>query len=188
VPRGPGSSMIRPLRRVGTWSLPALVASLLVAERSLAQAPPPSTLPSPEAVERAAATITVQDVQDRIGVMAHDSMRGRNTPSPELEQTARWIASEFERFGLRPGGDDGSFLQRYAIRRVALNPGASGGRFGRRDLRYGTDFGPAMALIPPAESLTGTLVIVSGSAEADRALEGLSFTGRHVLIVPALGL
>jgi hypothetical protein len=36
------------------------------------------------AQERAAATITAADIADRVGRLAHDSMRGRFTPSPEL--------------------------------------------------------------------------------------------------------
>ena len=62
----------------------------------------------------AAATITADDVARRIGVIAHDSMRGRRTPSPELEATARWIAAELEAMGVRPGAGD-SFLQHYGV-------------------------------------------------------------------------
>jgi hypothetical protein len=76
---------------------------------------------SQEAVENAAASITSADIIHRIGVIAHDSMRGRETPSPELELTAEYIAREFQRFGLEPGGDDGTFLQRYPLELVALN-------------------------------------------------------------------
>lgn len=68
-------------------------------------------------VRRAAATITEADFQARIGVLAHDSMRGRDTPSPQLEQAAAWIASEFRRIGLTPGGDGGTYLQHASLRR-----------------------------------------------------------------------
>jgi len=61
----------------------------------------------------AAATITPEDMYARIGVLAHDSMGGRNTPSPGLEASARWIARELESMGLEPGGDDGSHIQRW---------------------------------------------------------------------------
>ena len=45
-------------------------------------------------------------------------MRGRDTPSPELDQTAEWVASEFRRFGLQPGGEDGGYIQRYSLNMV----------------------------------------------------------------------
>ena len=67
---------------------------------------------------RAAASITPADYLRKIGVIAHDSMGGRDTPSPGLEMTAAWIAGEFERLGLTPGGDDGSYIQRYAIQTI----------------------------------------------------------------------
>lgn len=71
----------------------------------------PTAAPSP--VDIAAATITSQDMRARIGFLASDALRGRDTPSPGLEVAAAYIASEFERFGLQPRGDNGSFLQRY---------------------------------------------------------------------------
>jgi hypothetical protein len=70
---------------------------------------------------RAAATITARDVAHRIGIIAHDSMMGRDTPSRGLDRTAQYVADEFRRFGLRPGGDDGSWFQRYSISRHRLD-------------------------------------------------------------------
>src|SRR3989454_9785215 len=52
-------------------------------------------------------------------------MRGRNTPSPELEKVAAYVAGEFKRVGLRPGGDSGGFLQRYGILHEQLDTAAS---------------------------------------------------------------
>jgi hypothetical protein len=62
----------------------------------------------------AAATITPDDVSRRIGVIAHDSMQGRRTPSPELDATAAWLAGELEAMGITPGGDEG-YQQRYEV-------------------------------------------------------------------------
>jgi hypothetical protein len=75
----------------------------------------PAGILDEEALESAAATISSQDILRRIGVMAHDSMRGRRTPSPELDEVALWVAAEFESMGLEPGGDDGTYLQRYPV-------------------------------------------------------------------------
>ncbi len=76
------------------------------------------------AVRRAIETITESDVRRRIGILSDDSMRGRLTPSPQLEQVAAYVASEFRRLGLRPGGDRGTFLQRYTIRRTQIDTGS----------------------------------------------------------------
>jgi hypothetical protein len=116
------------------------------------------------AAQRAAATIVAPEIHDRIAVIADDSMRGRATPSPELEQVAAYIAGQFRSFGLAPGGDSGSFIQRYAIRQVrtdttsfvmAMGRGAHGHWFLGRDafLAFGQ---------PPAKPVTAPVVLVTG--------------------------
>lgn len=76
---------------------------------------------APAADEGGAATITAEDLRARVGALAHDSMGGRGTPSPGLERAARHVASLFRTFGLRPGVNDTSFLQRYPI--TVVRPG-----------------------------------------------------------------
>lgn len=61
----------------------------------------------------AAGSITASDVVHRVGVLADDSMRGRWTPSPELEEVAAYIAGEFARAGLRGSAPDGGYVLRY---------------------------------------------------------------------------
>src|SRR5882757_7764993 len=76
-------------------------------------------------------SITAADVRRRIALLASDSLRGRGTPSPGLEQAARYAAREFQRLGLRPAGDSG-YIQRYALdrehRRAAAASLAGGAR------------------------------------------------------------
>ena len=102
-----------------------LAALLLMAAPLAAQAPRSSEHVPPSAVEQAAASITEADVAHRIGVIADDSMLGRDTPSRGLELTAQYVADQFKRFGLKPGGDDGSWFQRYDVTRRRLDQGAS---------------------------------------------------------------
>jgi len=94
-------------------------------------------------VQRAAQTISPEDIRRRIGIIADDSMRGRDTPSPELDKVAQYIAREYRRLSLKPGGDRGTFIQRYSLDRVrivgdssvAFVHGGPGATF-----KYGTDF------------------------------------------------
>lgn len=64
---------------------------------------------------QAVESITPGDVRTRIGIIADDSMLGRNTPSRGLELTAEYVGNQFKAFGLRPGGDNGTWLQRYPL-------------------------------------------------------------------------
>ncbi len=72
--------------------------------------------PSEELAE-AAALIDETGLLATIETLAHDSMRGRATPSPELEATATWIARRFETLGLE-GPFGGAYLQWYETQGV----------------------------------------------------------------------
>jgi hypothetical protein len=147
---------------VRSWSV--LLSALAAPAALAAQAPPPPALPA--AVERAAHSITLDDVRRRVHVLADDSMKGRDTPSPELEQAAAYVAAEFRRFGLRPGGDSGTFIQRYAITRKALDTATSvlvaeGARTGT--LRLGRDVAALPFLPLPGHDVSGPVLVLSGS-------------------------
>ena len=135
---------------------------------------------------RAADSIAAADVRSRIAVIADDSMLGRATPSHGLEETAAWVAREFRSFGLAPGGDNGTYIQRYAIRLLrmdttsyvmAMGRGAHGHwRIGREAmLEYGR---------PPARPVTGPIVLVAGvPADTARPFGDVPLAGAIVVQV-----
>jgi hypothetical protein len=88
------------MRRSG-WTVIAAVILLCAGESKVS------------AQNAATATITAADVQRHLATIAHDSMRGRDTPSPGLEMTAAYAAAQFASYGLKPAGDSGTFIQRY---------------------------------------------------------------------------
>ncbi|HXG43368.1 MAG TPA: M28 family peptidase [Gemmatimonadales bacterium] len=153
-------------------------AAVVLAAPAAAQAPPPLTA--------AAETITADDLSDRLHLIAHDSMGGRDTPSPGLEKTAEYIARQFQAFGLQPGGDGGTYFQRYAIVRRKLDLAAShvAFSFGKvhaqaaldRDARYAA-FGGI-----PAKPLSAPAYLVGGTVDAV-ALKDLPVKGKIVLVV-----
>ncbi len=106
------------------------------------------------ATSRAAATITPGEILEHIEFLASDELAGRDTPSPGLEAAAEYLAAEFERAGLEPAGDNGTFFQRFPYTRTAMVPqrrrvgyqGPSGARglrlgWGRRGLGWGAAAG-----------------------------------------------
>lgn len=66
-----------------------------------------------EALASALVEIDAAGLFEKASVLAADSMRGRNTPSPEIEATAVWIAERMEAAGLQPGAADGGWIHRY---------------------------------------------------------------------------
>ena len=125
-------------------------------------APLTPALVAQNGVADAVSSITAEDFLRRVGIIAHDSMRGRNTPSPELDQTAEYLASEFRKMGLLPGAGDGSFIQRYPLRRERVDGEASGISIpGGRTLRFGTD-----------------VILLAGGSAGPRGISGPGGVGR----------
>ncbi len=122
---------------------------------------------SSDGINRAINSITAEDVRHRIGVIADDSMMGRDTPSPGLDMTARYIAGEFRRMGLTPGGDDGSYIQYYPVIEILTSLSVTtsdGGSLtaGQSVVQIGGGSAP--------EAVTGPTVIVNGSGTPAGAL------------------
>ena len=143
-------------------ALAALALCAAAAAPLAAQAAPPA--PSAPALRRAAETITESDVRRRIALISDDSMRGRDTPSPELDKTAAYIAAEFQRLGLRPGGDSGSYIQRYRLRRTQMDTAsyvALTARGVTSRLSLGRDFGVVQGAAPDS-GITAPVVLISG--------------------------
>ena len=61
-----------------------------------------------------AETITAADIARWVGRLAADSMRGRETPSAEIESAASTIAGYLQGLGLHPAFPGASYIARYA--------------------------------------------------------------------------
>ncbi|HSR16240.1 MAG TPA: M20/M25/M40 family metallo-hydrolase [Gemmatimonadales bacterium] len=156
------------MRRLSLLALVFLIAPTLAAGQS--------------ADRRAAATITEADVMRRIGIIAHDSMGGRDTPSRGLDLTAEYVAAEFRRLGLRPGGDSGGYLQRYAIREMRLDQTASRVEFGGPEGTIRVEVGGDAVVMSGYGSFAGPIVLVGGPVDVTGIPEG-SLQGKVVVWV-----
>ena len=143
-------------------------------------------LPTAAAIQRAAETITATQFRDRVGVISDDSMRGRDTPSPELEKTAVWVASEFRRIGLRPAGDQGSFIQRFQLRRSRPDSTyafTATGRGVTSEWRLGRDVGFVWGELPEAPTTMPVILLAGVPADVARPLGDVPARGSVVLHV-----
>ena len=101
-------------------------------------------------LQQAAQSITEAEVATYVGVLAHDSMFGRWSPSPELNRAADYIAGEFSRAGLQPG-NDGEFLQWFALPSAQVLPGS----FARLGNGIGADMQLSVQAAVPGGSVPG---------------------------------
>ncbi|MEO8633926.1 MAG: M20/M25/M40 family metallo-hydrolase [Gemmatimonadales bacterium] len=137
------------------------------------------------ALRAAAATITAGDVSRRIHIIADDSMLGRDTPSPGLEMTAKYVADEFRRVGLRPMGENGTWFQRYTISRRRIDPAGShvGFMIGNAHVHAALDRDARFAFgSVPADEVHAPAVLLGGAYSASD-VEALDATGKIVLVV-----
>jgi hypothetical protein len=123
----------------------------------------PAGAPSPLADPGATVTaITPEDLRRRLFIIAHDSMMGRETGSEGNFKTAAYVAAEFQRLGLEPAGENGTYFQTVPFWRAAPDP-ASRLSVGGVSLQFGRDFVPANWLAPP-RTLDNVRVIFGGHA------------------------
>ncbi|MGD2121359.1 MAG: M20/M25/M40 family metallo-hydrolase [Gemmatimonadota bacterium] len=134
-------------------------------------------------VEEAVASINEDDYLRKISVIAHDSMMGRYNPSPGLYMTADWIAEEFERYGLKPGGDDGTFIQTYRIDERAVDFDASSATVsGGATLDFGTDLN--FMGVSGGGEVSGSVALVVGDLASAQDLPAEEINGKHIILVP----
>lgn len=73
----------------------------------------------------AVADLAPDRYMQHVTYLARDEMKGRGNGSPELDEAAEYIASQFRVWGLRPAGDDGTFFQKFEL--------TTGARFGPKN-------------------------------------------------------
>lgn len=97
-------------------SLRSALAALLVASAAAAQSKTPAPVwpdegPYKWAPRPTEPAITANDLRTRLYQFADDSMEGRRIGERGNYKGTAYIAREFQRLGLKPAGDDGTFFQ-----------------------------------------------------------------------------
>ena len=148
------------------------------------RAPAASAIATDAEIRAAAALITPAKVLTRISVIADDSMGGRNTPSPGLESTARYLASNYQAWGLAPIGENGTYFQRYSLARLRPQSPTSTiliTHDGVTD-HYALDKWATVSGPMTGEPVSGSARIISGTVTA-ADIAPMTLTGRVVFFV-----
>jgi len=91
--------------------------------------PAVAALLATDLVAQQATTPAAQRILSDVRYLASDALEGRLVGTPGNESAAVYIARELRRLGLRPGGDSGTFFQRWTIASTtASRAGWTGGR------------------------------------------------------------
>src|SRR5437773_9725432 len=132
----------------------SLAFPITFAQRKNAKPKAPSAAAT--TVARGVDTISAAQLRNYLSFIASDEMEGRDTPSRGLDTTAKFIAMNLERWGLKPAGDDGTFFQRIVLRRDLLDGAHSSAEINGQKFNFGEDFLPNAV----GATVTGSLVYV----------------------------
>jgi Peptidase family M28 len=116
-------------------------------------------------------SICQRDMKADLFFLAGDRFRGRLTATPENDLAAEFIASRFERLGLKRVGDGGSYYQRFNLTTASLGQSNSLSVVEQRPravklwFRLGSDFIP-LNFSPTAEATNGQIVFAGFGVSA----------------------
>jgi Zn-dependent M28 family amino/carboxypeptidase len=150
-----------------------LAASLLLTAAALAQNIPP-------AVKAAEASINPENIRAHVKFLSDDLLEGRGPGLRGSEIAAQYIATQFALYGLKPGGDNGTYLQQ--INMVGMNaipekttmsiipPKRPEGQIGIMlysfDLKYGDDYTVSNRTLTPTVDIDAPIVFVGYGVDA----------------------
>ena len=146
------------------YRLIAPLALAAFATAAVAQTAPPRTPAEKNAQLNAALPADQAALKSHVMFLASDAMRGREAGSPEFEIAAHYVASQFYEAGLRPAGDNGSYLQNVPLVSYKLD-GEGTMAVTRKgtapvSLVFGEDFLPSPNAARPLTELSAPVVFV----------------------------
>lgn len=117
----------------------ALIINLLVFGQVFAQTASPTKSTLSNAEQSLVSNITVQNIKDFTAALTTDEMEGRGTMQPGGDKAANWIADKFKQLGLKPLGDNDSYLQKIEFKET-LTTEETSFTLGEEKLELGKDF------------------------------------------------
>ena len=111
------------------------------------------------ASQRGVDTISATQLKDYLSFIASDDMEGRDTPSRGLDITARFLAMNLSRWGLKPAGDEGTYFQKIALSRDLIDKTETRAQLNNQPLSLGDDYIPAAR---PAD-IAATQLVFAGN-------------------------
>jgi Zn-dependent M28 family amino/carboxypeptidase len=164
---------------VATVSLISLSASLL------AQAIPPD-------VKKAEASIDGEKIRAHVRFLADDLLEGRGPGLRGSEIAAKYIATEFALYGLKPGGDNGTYLQQINFVGMKVVPTQTNLAFQPKtgnaiDLRYGDDYTVSNQTLTKTVDIDAPIVFVGYGVTAPEFnwndYAGIDVKGKVILCI-----
>ena len=142
-------------------------------------------------VQAAMASIDPERIRAHVKFLADDLLEGRGTGTRGGDIAARYIASQFELYGLKPAGDDGGYLQRVDFKGVQTLPATSASLLPAQgapiDLKLGEDYVVNNQTQTEGVDVDAPIVFVGYGIEAPEYrwndFKGVDVRGKVVLVI-----
>lgn len=102
--------------------------------------------------------ITAQQMRNHLEFIASDELEGRDTPSRGLDIAAMYIASHLRQWGIKPAGENGTYFQKFPLRRNKIDAQNTRLQLNNQSFVYGEDF---LSSFVPANVAGSNLVYAS---------------------------
>lgn len=118
-----------------------------------------------EAYRKAAESINAEAIATQIKILSADEMQGRAPATPGGEKAMQYIAEQYEKFGLQPGAEDGTWYQYFDILGITTTtPNTMTFRKGNQqlDLKYWDEFIAFTGVQEPVAEVKNAEVVFVG--------------------------
>jgi hypothetical protein len=102
--------------------------------------------------------ITAAQLRNYLEFIASDELEGRDTPSRGLDIAAMYIADHLKTWGIKPAGDNGTYFQKFPLRRNKIDAGGTRLSLNNQTFVYGEDF---LSSFNPA-NISGSQIVYAG--------------------------
>ncbi|MDP1857141.1 MAG: hypothetical protein Q8K82_00640, partial [Gemmatimonadaceae bacterium] len=133
------------------------------------------------------ADISANDLRTRLYPFAHDSMQGRRIGELGNYKGTTYIAAEFQRLGLKPAGDNGTFFQDLAFGPISFDVADSRLEIGDAALALKSDWIPITPLagggMSGTTALSAVTTVFAGRWGDSTTLDPSRFRGRVAVFI-----
>jgi len=131
--------------------------------------------------------ITAQQLRNYLEFIASDELEGRDTPSRGLDIAAMYIADHLKTWGIKPAGDNGTYLQKFPLKRNKIDAQNTRFDLNGQNFNYGEDFLAAYN----AGSVSGSGIVYAShgwvlKAKNINPYQGIDVRDKIVVVVNSL--
>jgi hypothetical protein len=131
--------------------------------------------------------ITAQQLRNYLEFIASDELEGRDTPSRGLDIAAMYIADHLKAWGIKPAGDNGTYFQRFPLKRNKIDAQNTRFDLNGQNFNYGEDFLAAYN----AGSVSGSSLVYAShgwvlKAKNINPYQGIDVRDKIVVVVNSL--